>query len=221
MSTALAPTNISPDGLHPPSYLSVVEAIQLTHLLRPEGGLGTVVQMIAARDGEGTSSLARDLSLIAARETGLRVLLLDIDGIGRKQADWVRQAHQVPLNLIGTIAARPADLAILRVGISSFHVGEPQQDIPVPGAAWLGILKLLRPRFDLVVVDSPALARSFDGILFAPHADGSILVIEAEVTRTTLAQNLRDRVAEIGGKVLGSVLNKRRFYIPQPIYDRV
>jgi Mrp family chromosome partitioning ATPase len=208
-------------GLQPPQYLSLVEGVQLTHLFRPEGGLGTVLQMIAARDGEGTSTMARDLCLIAASEVGLRVLLLDLDGLGCKQAQWSRAAHDAPLSLMGTIAARPADLAVLRVGESGFHVAEPQHDTAVHAAAWPGILKLLRPRFDLVVADSPSLARSFDGILFAPHADGSVIVIEAEVTRSYLVQSLRDRLSEIGGKVVGSILNKRRFYVPQAIYERV
>jgi Mrp family chromosome partitioning ATPase len=212
---------VSETALPAPEFLSVVEGVQLAHLFHPEGGLGTVVQIIAAHDGEGTSSIARDLCLVAAAEAGMRVLLLDIDGVGRKQADAVRKVHAEPLALVGTIAARPADLAVLRVGRSFFHVGEPQRNTAVPSAAWPGILKLLRPRFDLVVVDSPALDRSFDGILFAPHADGSVLVIEAETTRSASVQSLRDRLSEIGGKVIGCVLNKRRYYVPQAIYERV
>jgi Mrp family chromosome partitioning ATPase len=183
--------------------------------------VASVVQLIAARDGEGTSSLARDLCLIAAREVGLRTILLDTDGPGRKQVEWMREKHYVPLSLAGSIAVRPTSLNVLRVGASTLHVGEPMGDAPVPAAAWPGILKLLRPRFDLVVVDSPAVTGSFDGVLIAPHVDGSLIVIEAQTTRATQVQALRDRLVEIGGKVIGTILNKRQFHIPQAIYERV
>jgi Mrp family chromosome partitioning ATPase len=190
-------------------------------MLRPQPDIGTVVQLIAARNGEGTSSLARDLCLIAAREVGLRTMLVDMDGSGRKQIDWARASHNMPFALAGSISVRPTSLTVLRVGASHFHVGEPNGGQPVPVASWPGMLKLLRPRFDLVVLDSPAFARTFDGVFVAPHVDGTILVIEAEATKATHVQNLRDRVTEAGGKVVGTILNKRRFHIPEAIYERV
>ncbi len=212
---------ISAEGLQAPSFLKVSEGIQLVHLLRPEAGVGTMVQMLAVRDGEGTSSLVRDLCLIAAREVGLRTMLLDTDGSGRKQIDWVRQHHSVPLSLAGSISVRATSLTVLRIGASQLHVGEPTGGEQVPAASWPGILKLLRPRFDLVVVDSPSLTRSFDGVMISPHVDGTLLVIDAEATKTAQVQNLRDRIVEIGGKVVGTVLNKRHFHIPEAIYERI
>jgi Mrp family chromosome partitioning ATPase len=211
----------SPEGLRPPAFLSTSEGIQLVHLLHPERGGGTVVQLIAVRDGEGTSSLARDLCLIAARQVGLRTILLDIDGNGRKQVDWVRQTHDGPLALAGSISVQRCSLTVLRVGASHFHVGEPHGDMPVPPTSWPGIFNLLRPRFDFIVVDSPAFARSFDGVLAAPHVDGTLLVIEAQATRATHVQTLRDRIVEIGGKVVGTVLNKAQFHVRDAVYERV
>jgi Mrp family chromosome partitioning ATPase len=217
----MSPTAVVDRALVAPSFLSLAEGVPLAHLLRAESGVGSVVQLIAARNGEGTSSLARDLCLIAVQEVGLRVLLLDIDGPGKGQADWVRATLAAPLSLAGSIATGPVELAVLRVGTTRLHVGEPKGDLAVPPSAWAGILNLLRARFDLVVVDCPSLARSFDGVLMAPHVDGSLLVVEAQSTRATQVQALRDRLVEIGGKVLGSILNKRRYHIPQAIYDRV
>jgi len=213
--------SISPEGLQAPAFLSIGEGVQLVHMLRPQPDMGSVVQILASRDGEGTSSLARDLCLIAAREVGLRTLLLDMDGSGRKQIDWVRRSHSLPFALVGSISVRPTSLTVHRVGASQFHVGEPSGGQPVPVASWPGILKLLRPRFDLVVIDTPAFSRTFDGVFVAPHVDGTILVIEAEATKTTQVQNVRDRIIEAGGKVVGTILNKRHFHIPQAIYERI
>jgi Mrp family chromosome partitioning ATPase len=217
--------SLSPEGLQPPAYLPVSEGIQLVHLLRPQFAQAapdgaSVVQLMAARDGEGTSSLARDLALIAAREVGLRTLLLDTEGAGRLHADWARAAHHLPFALAGTISIRPTPINIMRIGASPLHVAEPQGDVPIPASAWPGILNLLRPRFDFLLVDSPALARSFDGVLLAPNVDGTLLVIEAEATKVTQVEALRDRLLENGGKVVGTMLNKRHFHIPSSIYER-
>jgi capsular exopolysaccharide synthesis family protein len=79
----------------------------------------------------------------------------------------------------------------------------------------------LRKEFDLVVVDAPPLARYADAVALGRLADGIVLVIEAESTRRESAlaavENLRS--SEI--RILGAVLNKRVFPIPEKIYSKL
>ena len=75
--------------------------------------------------------------------------------------------------------------------------------------------------FPVVVIDAPSLQRSSAALLLAPLADLSVLVIEAEETRTAVAANLIERVAASGGRVAGVILNMRRFHIPRFIYSRI
>ena len=51
--------------------------------------------------------------------------------------------------------------------------------------------------------------------------DGVVLVLEAEKTRWQVADKARESIENHGGKVLGVVLNKRRYYIPDFIYSRI
>jgi Mrp family chromosome partitioning ATPase len=46
-------------------------------------------------------------------------------------------------------------------------------------------------------------------------------VLEAEKTRWPVAENTKQMIEKNGGKVLGVVLNKRQFYIPDFIYRRL
>jgi len=48
--------------------------------------------------------------------------------------------------------------------------------------------------------------------------DGVILVVEAEKTKWRTARHVRAQIERVGGKILGIVFNKRRYYIPQSIY---
>ncbi len=79
----------------------------------------------------------------------------------------------------------------------------------------------LRKEFDLVVVDAPPLARYADAVALGRLADGIVVVIEAEATRKESAlaavENLRS--SEI--RILGAVLNKRVFPIPEKIYSKL
>jgi Mrp family chromosome partitioning ATPase len=79
----------------------------------------------------------------------------------------------------------------------------------------------LRKGFDFVLIDSPPIALSEETLALVPHADGMILVIQAEKTRSQVASNLKERVTKTGGKVLGCVFNKQRHYIPEWIYRRL
>jgi Mrp family chromosome partitioning ATPase len=51
--------------------------------------------------------------------------------------------------------------------------------------------------------------------------DGVVLVVEAEKTRWPVAENVRDKIKGSGGNILGIVLNKRRYYIPEWVYKKL
>ena len=74
--------------------------------------------------------------------------------------------------------------------------------------------------YDYVVFDGD----SFFGASTAIHAnlfDGVLLVVEAEKTKWEVVQQAAETIADVGGKVVGAVLNKRRFYIPGFLYDKL
>jgi capsular exopolysaccharide synthesis family protein len=79
----------------------------------------------------------------------------------------------------------------------------------------------LRREFDFGIIDTPPLARYTDAIPIAKLSDGVVLVIAAESTRREAARaavvNLRSERVQ----VLGVVLNKRTYPIPELIYSRL
>jgi capsular exopolysaccharide synthesis family protein len=79
----------------------------------------------------------------------------------------------------------------------------------------------LRREFDFGIIDTPPLARYTDAIPIAKLSDGVVLVVAAESTRREAARaavvNLRSERIQ----VLGVVLNKRTYPIPELIYSRL
>jgi Mrp family chromosome partitioning ATPase len=76
----------------------------------------------------------------------------------------------------------------------------------------------LRTEFDFVVVDAPPLTRYADAIALGQLSDGIVLVVEAESTRKEAAQMAAANLRASHVSILGAVLNKRTFPIPEKLY---
>ena len=59
-----------------------------------------------------------------------------------------------------------------------------------------------------------------DDTLFA-KVDGVVLVLESGKTRQQVSLEAKKQLEEAGGTILGVVLNKRKYYIPDWIYRRL
>lgn len=79
-------------------------------------------------------------------------------------------------------------------------------------------LQKMKDAADWVLFDAPPVNQFDEGLALSGKVDGVVMVLQAEKTRWEVAQAAKQRVEESGGKVLGVVLNKRKFYIPKWIY---
>jgi capsular exopolysaccharide synthesis family protein len=79
----------------------------------------------------------------------------------------------------------------------------------------------LRNEFEYILIDTPALTVCADPVAVAHFADGIALVLEADVTRRETARKTAQDLEAANIRVLGTVLNKRSFPIPQSLYDRL
>jgi Mrp family chromosome partitioning ATPase len=176
-----------------------------------------VVTLVAARRGEGTSTLARELALTAAGLGGPGVLLLD--------AAPAADRGGLPCLLDTVVSGRPieeavqpiasgVDLAWLAAGMAL----EPKLLAP---SSLTEVMRAARARYRLTVVDAPALERGIQGIALAAQADATVVVVEAERTRAPIVERLLELLHRAGASVAGTILNKRRLYVPAFIYDRL
>jgi uncharacterized protein involved in exopolysaccharide biosynthesis/Mrp family chromosome partitioning ATPase len=201
-----------------PHFLDTADGDRLVHMLRNRPGVGTIVQVIASGIGEGVSSLARDLALVAARTGRTRVLLLDLSAPGDVQVKALLGEFGATISQTRQLMAAPRDVVIHRLGLETLYVSEIRGTPSAGPSVWIDLFPTLRTDFDLVIIDSPSSDRSHDGIMLAPDLDVTFLIVEAEKTRSAVAQNLRDRILDAGGCIGGVILNKRRFYLPGFIY---
>ena len=79
----------------------------------------------------------------------------------------------------------------------------------------------LRKEFDFVIVDAPPMTRYADTIALGQLSDGVVLVLEAESTRREAALRAAENLRASKIQILGAVLNKRTYPIPEKIYRRL
>jgi Mrp family chromosome partitioning ATPase len=202
----------------------------------PAGGRARIVQVIAARRGEGASTVARELAAHAARRAARGVWLVDLDLLGAPQHEALnREAGRY--GALGEPAAASPD------GSTFFTVQPPARTAdgtPWPDARYLearrvGSARLWVTRFraealrgrqsvhirpnadywnamrahaDLVVVDAPSPERSQAGLMVAPFMDQIVMVVAADEPDVKAPARLRDAVAAAGGQVSGLFFNR-------------
>jgi capsular exopolysaccharide synthesis family protein len=79
----------------------------------------------------------------------------------------------------------------------------------------------LRKEFDYVLIDSPPLNMYSDAVVLGQLADGVALILEANSTRREATLKVAENLRAAQVRILGAVLNKRTFAIPEFLYRRL
>ena len=159
-------------------------------------GGGCVTQFVGSHKGEGTSSMVRDIALIAGG-LGSRVALLDLAFPGQTQALALRSLVDCRPWHPGGTGTLPggAEFQMLQCSQSGLCVSEMQARWVPTQARCADLFGALSRHFELVLVDTPPLEFAADAVLFAPHVTTSVLVMAAESTRVKVTEDLRNRIA--------------------------
>ncbi len=79
----------------------------------------------------------------------------------------------------------------------------------------------LRREFAFVLIDTPPVNLFSDASSIGKQTDGAVLVLNANSTRRETARRSKAEFEGAGVPVLGAVLNRRTFPIPQSLYERL
>ena len=185
-----------------------------TSLVWSDGGdsLKTLV-ITSAAPGEGKTLTAANLAVTLAYD-GMRVLLVDCD-IRRPRVHGLFHLPRAPGLMELLIAAdRPEEAppAIRETGISRLSV-LPCGALPLNAANLLSstrmriLLDQLKEQFDIIVLDTPPVLATADAGIVGSLTDGVLLVVRAGATDRNAAQRAFQQLANVGARVVGTVLN--------------
>jgi capsular exopolysaccharide synthesis family protein len=79
----------------------------------------------------------------------------------------------------------------------------------------------LKAEFDYVLIDAPPVNLYAEAALLGKLADGVVLVVQANSTHRQVARKAKESLDSAKVRLLGSVLNKRTFPVPESLYRKL
>jgi hypothetical protein len=161
-----------------------------------ESGEGIAIAFTSANAGEGVSYVSRQISSqLGLSGSGSALYVSSADVCNQ---DWMR-------------------------GPKYFDAFPKNEEIPSRTSwdDWRGKVTRLRGLHRYSIIDCPALSTSSDVLSLAPHVDGVVVVVAANQTHKSQIANVERQVKMVNGKILGYVLNKRKYMVPDWLYKRL
>jgi capsular exopolysaccharide synthesis family protein len=182
-----------------------------------------VLLISSSAPGEGTTEVTVGLGTTLAAAMGRKTAIVDCnfhhpDLHLKFGAPCIGMAEylggEVPLDgaLANTVVP---NLRVMPVGknMESF-VAFSKEDLD-------GFIRALRDKFEYVLIDAAPIGAYPECAVLCGRVDAAILVIRYGSTRREVVRIARDAITRAGGKILGVVLNRRRFPIPEFLYRRL
>ncbi|MET0284659.1 MAG: hypothetical protein ABW352_09325 [Polyangiales bacterium] len=191
------------------------------------------VGLISTLSREGTTTIAHSMAQVAARNPRTKVIMCRITNDPEGQEDSSTPfvylepiVHPANAYAQNTAPQLPSNAGPSNAGSYPLANANGSQSGPMMGALTSPsdlayIVRSLTSSFDLVVVDLPPASEGPLGPSLCKGLDGVVVVVEAERTRLPALRATRKAIEMHGGTIIGSVLNKRRFYIPNSLYKRL
>lgn len=185
-----------------------------------------IILFVGAAAKCGTSTAAANFAALLAQEPGAKVLLINAN-FRSSERDNSLSAHLLDTAPGESLVSGAPPSPVYPVpGPSNLYVLPRGTKCSMPlslfqSSAFDKFLRTARERFRYVIVDAPPLQGHPESLALSGKADGVILVVEAEKTRKQNALWAKQQIESAGGRLLGVVLNKRKYYIPEWLYKRI
>lgn len=182
---------------------------------------GRVLAVTSATHGEGVSTVTRRLGQGLCGQLGDAIVVdtnlragwgLPVSSPGRRPGLTEVLLNDAPFDSVIDVDV-PRQLHLMPSGS-----GTPNASAMLASGALQRCVQQLRQRYRWVLLDMPPVGVYPDAGAIGRIADGVILVVQAEWTRADVVAQAQRALLRGGGRVLGSVLNRRRHHIPDWLY---
>jgi Mrp family chromosome partitioning ATPase len=177
--------------------------------------------IISTQSGEGVSTIANGLARVVARNSKARVLICDVAGIQAARSERRRLQSNTRASVDG--AGNRIEFSWLpgsQIAVGTLGDASGSGALTTDASSVRTMVNTVSANFELVILDLPPVSDGVIGPSLTKAVDGVLLVVEAERTRTDSVRATQKALQMHGGKVLGVVLNKRRYHVPDFVSRR-
>jgi uncharacterized protein involved in exopolysaccharide biosynthesis/Mrp family chromosome partitioning ATPase len=171
--------------------------------------------------GSGVSTIAAGLALALARNGVERVVLMDANAESGAPTIFGVNPSTGLVEMVpdgeGNTAVTQHQMYIVPSGSS-----DPKPVFSSRAHRFAALLQHLRnSKASFVIVDMPPVTETGLTLRISRLLNGVLLVIAAEKVNRTVAEHAKEWLLQSEAKLIGSILNKRRQYVPDWLYSTV
>jgi capsular exopolysaccharide synthesis family protein len=211
----------------PPAVRLQFEKLKSNLVLGTTGERPKSILFSSYSHGEGTSTVVVNFVESLAQDRKYNILMIDANtrtpGLQEMANSFVVDNNMVFSDLLDPDAEEPllpkpsneSNLFLVPSGSVTYHPSQIFDHV-----RFAKFIKHATEVFDFVVFDSSPIGKYHDAVLLASHVDGVILVTQAERTPLHELRRAKQTFQDGNIRILGVVLNRRRFYIPPAVFER-
>ena len=175
------------------------------------------VMFLSAQGGEGTSTVTLQFAQTLAQSDS-RVLF--VDAHAARPICYADDSQRY--GLLDPHVASPSLAGVMTPNLSAIPATEDAVRTGIVSAPTLrSIIDAAVGQFDWVVIDGPPVVESPEAASLAAQVDGVVMVLHAGRIKRPVVTRAVEMLRKNGGRVLGTVLNRRVHEIPGFIYRRI
>jgi capsular exopolysaccharide synthesis family protein len=182
-----------------------------------------VLMFSSSLAGEGTTETVVGLGITLAVALGRKTALVDCNARHPNLHERFG-AQKIGLNeyLHGEITI---EQALVNTTVPNLHVMPLGEDFETLGAYGRGdlekLVSTLREKFEYVLLDSAPVGVNAESVAMCDKVDAVVLIVRHGKTRREVVMRTKEIIERSGGRLLGVVLSKRKFPIPDIVYRRL
>lgn len=186
-----------------------------------------VIMFTSAVKGEGKTTIIASLARTLALGESERILLVDCSVLNPElhQLFGMKKERGILDYLAGDISLQDAihtlDEGVLDLIPLGTIKGEDATQPLFNSERMELFIKEVVGKYHYVLIDSSSILEAPVTPIIASYADGVVMVVNAGKTRREVIKRAILSVEKFDGNFIGTILNKKKYYIPEFIYRRV
>jgi len=186
-----------------------------------------VIMFTSAVPSEGKTTIAGFLARMLALSEADRVLLVDcavarpeihtLFGMANDKGILDYLAGTAPVEEI----VKTAEEGVLDIVTTGQRRGADVTQPLFNSERMAAFVKWARERYDYVLIDTSAILEAPETPIIGSYVTGTVIVVQSGKTKREVIKRAMLMVQKLDGRFIGTVLNRKKYYIPEFIYRRV
>jgi hypothetical protein len=183
---------------------------------------GAVLAFTSAAPQEGVTHVTQAFAVELAKHSERRTLIITAERLQTlRVADYIRMPEGCTRTNIENLWVMGTEKSNNGKGNGKALERNKVTRLEDESEFGLDRIEALRLTFPNILIDCRSLKVSAEAAVLAASVDGVVVVVEAGRTRRDEIQNAQRTIEMAQGNFLGTILNKRRYPVPEWLYKRL